>query len=1162
MIQASEKSHASPRLPSRVETVALNRNTALPTFATARGVSPNVTKRLTVSQQNQPSTPQHQHVSQDLTSPPQRPLSPAQTTDHALEHAARRAHQDRAADNYIAKMQEELERDAQRSAEIATYLTMEDAIEILEGIAQSSESINDAAQCRSMLLKERETTQIYAHREHEQQQLAYLQHMHETVQSLNDELVAFRERAASSNSINPSSESVASPPTAAWNAMPASNATNYTMVKRNKALSPALSKSPLLARLGAPGNSSLVLSENSPRDNPVWLCKSADTRIRAKALKSSQDLVKKSRLEIAKNEIRSIDAVMISSREGKLRGSMQEKVYWQNEYELMREQVVNEKMRQVELFRRLESSKREHFAQADAFERALKDLHVENEVLKSQLAEARTLVSHQKRRVDEVLRHAQEDKDKLVCSIAETRHKFKEWKEGEAATLKAARDQAVHNLKTEYELKIARHHEEKQKLRDKIKDLEVSLRLLQKDRNLSPQELSLRKASILNNRENGSTTEAELIEATCRIKELEALLDHAKEHRKRQEHIIHISEATISRLVQEREVVALESLSQESVPGLRLQIPSSDMRQHLSTPSVVASALAMTPINLGDPLGAEGPGTLTMPLESLIQTRRSSVVGQKTFSGSHSISEAVPPGSAIPLTTPAAAAAFAVAITGSPLKSTDPEKEVLRRQSIVLSAEVEKYRQIVVHSLDEIRVLKDNRRRSHHGMIAANGQSVAGSFGTSKEQYLLNELGKVQSELEALQLKVRQSKKRRRKVKKKQQYGGITQLGNEGESSDDSSCVSSSENSNSSSSDSSSETDAADENESKDKPQPHGDPPDEMAHTPEIALSVVHAGITFERSPIIAESRITDKDSKVSSDRQIRILSEKASAAVQVIQTRLKAYVVRLRYVRQKRAIDRIKAQYKGYLVRKTISDPLDTGRALQRSFLVTEAMQVKMQIIDPHLVMTAKCRGQVFRLEIRISKDPPIVKVQMQAEHDPLLEPFDLYADTGVHIYFVHLFEVIALLPQELEAMVLEQATERAIAKIIGLALQVVHLNGEYRLMVNATKKYDAGSKPTVKFATPAPANSGRILTNLAVQEIAPPEREPGNTIEAAARLKADVQDLDDLIREVRLNPTVDLATAADSSPQLGPPGRNAPQLMRRWSSQNSLVSIPEGIL
>ncbi|KAF1329837.1 hypothetical protein FI667_g5583, partial [Globisporangium splendens] len=314
----------------------------------------------------------------------------------------------------------------------------------------------------------------------------------------------------------------------------------------------------------SPPQSSKTLSKDQ-----VELCatlgKNAELRIRTKEMEKNAEKTS-AQLDQAQEQMKLVER-RISNREEKLRILLKEKLHWQKELKGMRDQVVEEKMRQVELFRRLETGKRENAAQIEQMERDLRDIYDENQILRAQAAEAKAHITFQAKKMDELAWQARDEKEKLVSCIAEARYKFKEWKEGEAAALKNSRDQAVNNVKTEYDLKIARHQEEKHKLREEVKDLEVSLRLMQKDRMLSPLELSLRKATILGSKENAGTTEAELIEAHSRIRELESLLDHSQEYQKRQENIIKVSEATISQLVQEREVTALENLSLQPLAG-------------------------------------------------------------------------------------------------------------------------------------------------------------------------------------------------------------------------------------------------------------------------------------------------------------------------------------------------------------------------------------------------------------------------------------------------------------------------------------------------------------------------------------------------------------------------------------------------------------------
>lgn len=419
------------------------------------------------------------------------------------------------------------------------------------------------------------------------EQLAYMEQMYQTIQTLNAELEHERQeraRLASASSSRMDDDATAALEYPSFGSglhqhFAMSDVEDYSNAnlvvestpstasgqpRRPRPVPPSPLQQPAKRPTAPPVASTKTLSKDQ-----VELCatlgKNAELRIRTKEMAKNAEKASV-QLDEAQKQMKLVER-RISNREEKLRILLKEKLEWQRELKDMRDQVVEEKMRQVELFRRLETAKREHAAQLEQLEHERRDSVDENQSLRAQVADAKAHIAFQTKRLDDVMRQARDEKEKLVTCIAETRYKFKEWKEGEAAALRSARDQAVSNVRTEYELKIARHHEEKQKLRDKVKDLEVSLRLMQKDRTLSPLELSLRKATILGSKDNAGTSEGELIEAHARIRELEALLEHSQEYQRRQENIIKVSEATISRLVQEREVTALENLSLQPLAG-------------------------------------------------------------------------------------------------------------------------------------------------------------------------------------------------------------------------------------------------------------------------------------------------------------------------------------------------------------------------------------------------------------------------------------------------------------------------------------------------------------------------------------------------------------------------------------------------------------------
>ncbi|KAG2524835.1 hypothetical protein BBO99_00005916 [Phytophthora kernoviae] len=171
-------------------------------------------------------------------------------------------------------------------------------------------------------------------------------------------------------------------------------------------------------------------------------------------------------LEFARKQIKMTER-RAENREEKLRELLKEKLQWQKELKATRAQVVEEKMRQVDLFREVDTAKRQFAAKLEAVEQDQRSVQEENVQLRSQANEMRAQLNFQARKMEDMARQAQDDKERFVALVEDTRRRFREWKEGEATALEAAREQAVRSLKTEYGLKIERHQDEKQKLRDK-----------------------------------------------------------------------------------------------------------------------------------------------------------------------------------------------------------------------------------------------------------------------------------------------------------------------------------------------------------------------------------------------------------------------------------------------------------------------------------------------------------------------------------------------------------------------------------------------------------------------------------------------------------------------------------------------------------------------
>ncbi|KAG7400687.1 hypothetical protein PHYBOEH_004734 [Phytophthora boehmeriae] len=470
-----------------------------------------------------------------------------------------------------------------------------------------------AAARRSEAARQRPTDALFAS-EAEQSQLAYMEQMYGTINLLNAELEHERRRNRAAPEAAADRLPASQPPKRDYNVYEEDTPITYgefddapsRLVVAETPVAPSYSPRRLRAvpssqpstqhRVARPPVSPRTAPSSQDEELCATLGKNAELHIRSKDM---ERIVQKTELELelARKHIKMTER-RAESREEKLRELLKEKLQWQKELKATRAQVVEEKMRQVDLFRDVEAAKRQFAADIEALEQDQRADQEENAHLRSQANEMRAQLNFQARKMEDMARQAQDEKERFVALVEDTRRRFREWKEGEAAALEAAREQAVRKLKTEYELKIERHLDEKQKLRDKVNDLEVSMQLLQKDRTLSPLELTLRKTTILGSKDNSGIVVAEQIETQSRILELENLLAHSQEYQARQAAIIKLSESTISRLMQEREVTALENLSLHPL-GMESQRFRPD--DNLYDADFTGSVAASSPVRRGTP---------------------------------------------------------------------------------------------------------------------------------------------------------------------------------------------------------------------------------------------------------------------------------------------------------------------------------------------------------------------------------------------------------------------------------------------------------------------------------------------------------------------------------------------------------------------------------
>ncbi|KAK1946433.1 hypothetical protein P3T76_001986 [Phytophthora citrophthora] len=949
-----------------------------------------------------------------------------------------------------------------------TSTSVEDALEVLHAVLVDTDDQSDSTQRREAALEETRRLQAVEAQELERTRLAADDQLQATLKLLQTELA--RKRLGTSGEGLKAVNLIATD--------------RKTPSKRQVA--PRLRKSPFQARSKEPA--------------PVQREEREHREEYARELSQSDRGV-------------NMDSLHMSVREVNLHELREERAQLQRDYETMREQVIEEKARQVALFRRLEMVRRSHSTQLSEAEAALRGSQADVERLQARLAQARVNTAHEARRTSALIQNSKTERQRLVCALAETRHKFREWKEGEAATLRATREQAVHALRTEYELKLARHQEEKQKLRDKVKDLEVSLRLLQRDRQLSPGELSERKGTLLQNNASaigfGDVGAADFIEAQGRIQELEALLQLSKERQEQQDSLLRVSESALARLSQERELDALENLSMPS-PAVALCLSN-----------LTGEMQAEDNEKLG---GSEVPPpevTTTLPSSDIASAREIRMPTMLEREGS--VATIVPP------STPNRSSTRRQSVGGGGV-GTDLEKEILRRKSIALSAEVNRYQKIVVQSMEEVRALKESRRRSRSGSVSSSLMVLS-----PREVYLLEELAASQHEIDAMKAKLKQKRKKNR---------SNTKVFSDGDKEDSNS--SSSDYDSDSRSESSSDSD-------REKSE------DESAESKRILPRTV--SMNQQRMSLIKEHKHEEEGEEKE--------PLETNEAVTMIQTCSKGFLARREFIRKKLAIGKIKARYRGYLVRKNYealggstdrTQLLPSGLAPQIEpdfLLVTEAMQYKMQIVEPHYRTSGICEGggrHEVDIVLRVSKDPPILQLQ--------ITPSTLTDQevTVPRVAYFHLFETIALLPYEDEEIVLETSSEKEIARIFASRLLVQHRGSEndYHFFITRPSNQQEGVSTIQSSLSHEPRT---LLTELPVQ---PMETRATSAMSDAFDAALDGTahtfnqeiDLDLLIQEARTDPlkneNASSRLSSDSETGLDDDTARIRRLVKRLSSNS----------
>ncbi|CAK4437534.1 unnamed protein product [Aphanomyces euteiches] len=286
------------------------------------------------------------------------------------------------------------------------------------------------------------------------------------------------------------------------------------------------------------------------------LGRNAELHIRAKKFESAANSMREDLVASKMEQKRTLDHV--NAREEKLRNLIKKNKCLMVEYEVLKDQYVEEKVKSVEAFRTMQLDKKRHEAAKAEMDAANAELTKQNKELTAKVSEMTAAHATEVQNLQSSLRATQAERDKLVLCVAESRHRFKQWKEREAKAVLSAREEAKQALQLEHAIRVEKFNNEIQLLRDKVTQLEQSNQLLKREPHLSPLELTQRKQQLRN---TITTQEADLIAMNMRIQELEAMLAFTKSQQEHQDAMLKTTQEAMASMLHDREVLALEQLS-------------------------------------------------------------------------------------------------------------------------------------------------------------------------------------------------------------------------------------------------------------------------------------------------------------------------------------------------------------------------------------------------------------------------------------------------------------------------------------------------------------------------------------------------------------------------------------------------------------------------
>ncbi|RHZ18271.1 hypothetical protein DYB26_001910, partial [Aphanomyces astaci] len=466
------------------------------------------------------------------------------------------------------------------------------------------------------------------------------------------------------------------------------------------------------------------------------LGRNAELHIRAKKFESAANSMRED-LEASKlDQKKTLDHV--NSREEKLRNVIKKNKCLMAEYEVLKDQYVEEKVKSVEVYRTMTLDKKRHDA--------VREEHAE---LETKIDAMATAHAAEVKGLQTALETTQAERDRLVLCVAESRHRFRAWKDREAKSELATREQAKEGLQLEHAIRMEKFQNEIRLLREKVTQLEQSNQMLKREPHLSPLELTQRKHQLLN---TITTQEADLIGMTTRIQELETMLAFAKSQQEQQGAMLRTAQEAMANMLHDREVQALEHLSWNATPPRTPSTAPMSPTSHLVSRGSVFPM--KSPTSPASQLTPRAPSSAPSP-----RVQQSKRKGQYRKADSPQPLSPAPPQSITPT------------LPSTPPSSAPSEQNLTvsswKQEVRGLTEQVEEYKAMIVSLSSEIDKLKTERKKvavqkqtdlQHQAELDATKRQLAQAkineqeLSNALEKYRLHEVNKA---AQLIQIKTR-----------------------------------------------------------------------------------------------------------------------------------------------------------------------------------------------------------------------------------------------------------------------------------------------------------------------------------------------------------------------------------------------------------------------